>query len=83
MAGHFGMGGSFAAWLGLVPRQYSSGDKQRMLGITKRGDPYLRMLLINGVVWCYTAVDKNRQPQPSDSLAHYWIASLIMSTSWK
>ncbi len=41
-------GRQFAAWLGLVPRQYSSGDKQRMLGITKRGDPYLRMLLIHG-----------------------------------
>ena len=37
-----------AAWLGLVPRQHSSGDKQRLLGITKRGDPYLRMLLIHG-----------------------------------
>lgn len=35
----------FAAWLGLVPRQHSSGEKQRLLGITKRGDPYLRMLL--------------------------------------
>jgi transposase len=34
--------------MGLVPRQDSSGDKQRMLGITKRGDPYLRMLLIHG-----------------------------------
>jgi transposase len=33
---------------GLVPRQHLSGDKQRLLGITKRGDPYLRMLLIHG-----------------------------------
>ena len=37
-----------AAWLGLVPRQHSSGDNQRLLGISKRGDPYLRMLLIHG-----------------------------------
>ena len=44
----FRNGRQFAAWLGLVPRQHSSGDKQRMLGITKRGDPYLRMLLIHG-----------------------------------
>lgn len=44
----FRNGRQFAAWLGLVPRQYSSGDKQRLLGITKRGDPYLRMLLIHG-----------------------------------
>ena len=44
----FDNGRQFAAWLGLVPRQHSSGDKQRLLGITKRGDPYLRTLLIHG-----------------------------------
>jgi transposase len=44
----FRNGRQFAAWMGLVPRQHSSGDKQRLLGITKRGDPYLRMLLIHG-----------------------------------
>ena len=37
-----------SAWLGLVPRQHSSGDKQRLAGISKRGDPYLRTLLIHG-----------------------------------
>lgn len=41
-------GRQLAAWLGLVPRQHSSGDKQRLLGISKRGDPYLRTLLIHG-----------------------------------
>jgi transposase len=44
----FRNGRQFAAWLGLVPRQYSSGDKQRLGGISKRGDPYLRMLLVHG-----------------------------------
>ena len=44
----FDNGRQFAAWLGLVPRQHSSGDKQRLMGITKRGDPYLRTLLIHG-----------------------------------
>ncbi len=34
--------------LGLTPRQYSSGDKHRLLGISKRGDVYLRTLLIHG-----------------------------------
>jgi transposase len=38
----FRNGRQFAAWLGLVPRQHSSGDKQRLFGITKRGDRYLR-----------------------------------------
>lgn len=38
----FRNGRQFAAWLGLVPRQHSSGGKERLLGISKRGDPYLR-----------------------------------------
>jgi transposase len=37
-----------AAWLGLVPRQDSSGGKPKLLGISKRGDVYLRTLLIHG-----------------------------------
>ncbi len=41
-------GRQMAASLGLTPRQCSSGDKQRLLGITKRGDVYLRSLLIHG-----------------------------------
>lgn len=44
----FKNGRQFAAWLGLVPRQHSSGEKQRLMGITKKGDPYLRTLLIHG-----------------------------------
>lgn len=38
----------FAAWIGLVPRQNSSGGKTQLLGISKRGDVYLRTLLIHG-----------------------------------
>ena len=37
-----------SAWLGLVPKQHSSGSKQTLLGISKRGDTYLRKLLIHG-----------------------------------
>jgi transposase len=64
----FRNGRQFAAWLGLVPRQHSSGDKRRLLGITKRGDPYLRMLLVHGarsVVY--------RSPGKSDR-RNQWIA---------
>ena len=39
----------FGAWIGLVPRQHSSGGKNKLGGITKRGDTYLRSLLIQGV----------------------------------
>jgi transposase len=44
----FRNGREFAAWLGLVPRQRSSGGKARMLGISKRGDRYIRTLMIHG-----------------------------------
>lgn len=47
-AKHFDNGRQLAAWLGLVPRQHSSGGKQTLLGISKRGDVYLRTLLIHG-----------------------------------
>jgi transposase len=41
-------GKDMVAWLGLTPRQHSSGGKDRLLGISKRGDAYLRTLLIHG-----------------------------------
>ena len=44
----FRNGRQFAAWLGLVPRQYSTGGKPRLGRITKRGDRYLRTLLVHG-----------------------------------
>jgi transposase len=44
----FRSGREFAAWLGLVPRQNSTGGKPRLGGISKRGNRYLRRLLING-----------------------------------
>lgn len=44
----FRSGREFAAWLGLVPRQSGSGGKVRLLGISKRGDTYLRTLLVHG-----------------------------------
>jgi transposase len=47
-AKNFGNGRQLAAWLGLVPRQNSSGGKQILLGISKRGDTYLRTLMIHG-----------------------------------
>ena len=47
-ARNFENGRQLAAWLGLVPRQNSSGGKQTLLGISKRGDTYLRTLLIHG-----------------------------------
>ena len=44
----FKKGREFAAWMGLIPRQHSTGGKARLYGITKRGNRYLRMILIHG-----------------------------------
>jgi transposase len=44
----FANGRSFAAWLGLTPRQHATGGKERLLGISKRGDGYLRRQLMHG-----------------------------------
>jgi transposase len=44
----FSNGRHLAAWMGLVPRQHSSGNRQRLFGISKRGDRHLRTLLIHG-----------------------------------
>lgn len=47
-AAQFRSAQQFSAWIGLVPRQHSSGGKKRLGGISKRGDAYLRRLLIHG-----------------------------------
>jgi transposase len=44
----FPSGRSFAAWLGLTPRQHATGGRARLLGISKRGDGYLRRQLMHG-----------------------------------
>lgn len=64
----FKSGRQAAAWLGIVPRQNSSGGKQQLLGISKRGDVYLRKLLIHGA----RAVLRQLKPEHSDS----WLGKL-------
>ena len=48
-----------AAWLGLVPREYSTGGRTTLLGISKRGNRYLRRLLIHGARSCVMHLDRN------------------------
>lgn len=55
----FKNGRQLAAWLGLVPRQHSSGGKPVLLGISKRGDVYLRTLLIHGARAVIAHVEKH------------------------
>ncbi len=64
-ASTFKNGREMAAWLGLVPKQHSSGDRTRLMGITKRGDSYIRTLLIHGgrsvVSVCDNKIDTRSQ----------------------
>jgi transposase len=58
----FRSGAQFGAWLGLTPRQNSSGGKNKLGRITKRGDTYLRMLLIQGAKSIVTTAHKREDP---------------------
>ena len=67
----FENGRQVSAWLGLVPRQSSSGGKPTLLGISKRGDAYLRTLLIHGARSAILAA-KNKTDN-----THGWLTNLL------
>ena len=66
----FARGRDAAAWCGLVPGQHSSGGKSKLLGISKRGDTYLRTLMIHG------ARAVLRYPQNKDDRLSQWLQKL-------
>jgi transposase len=67
----FANGRQLAAWIGLVPRQHSSGGKPKLLGISKRGDTYLRTLLVHGA----RAVIARAKPKPG--YEESWLGRLL------
>ena len=73
----FKSGAQFGAWIGLTPRQHSSGGKNNLGGITKRGDTYLRTLLIQGaksaVMTAHRRTDKISQ----------WVVALRERSGWQ
>ena len=73
----FRCGAQFGAWIGLTPRQHSSGGKNNLGGITKRGDTYLRTLLIQGaksaVMTAHRRTDKISQ----------WVVALRERSGWQ
>src|SRR5713226_4494107 len=58
----FRKGRDFAAWLGVVPRQYSTGGNAKLLGISKRGNIYLRKVLIHGARAAVLRIKRDRAP---------------------
>ena len=80
----FKNGRELAAWIGLVPRQHSTGGKNTLLGISKRGDVYLRQLLIHGarsvLIWVDKKSDKtSRWAQQLKAKRHANIAAVAMA----
>lgn len=75
-AKEFKNGRQFAAYLGLVPRQHSTGGKQRLLGITKRGDSYVRTVLIHGARAVLWSMRRGYSPLGAGE-AGAWLAQLV------
>jgi len=73
----FKNGAQFGAWLGLTPRQNSSGGKNSLGGITKRGDMYLRMLLIQGAKSAVMTAHKRSDPISK------WLYELREKSGWQ
>ena len=70
----FGRGRDLAAWLGLVPRQATTGGRPRLLGITKRGSKYLRKMLIQGARSALPSL------RTSDTAVGRWLRGLLART---
>jgi transposase len=73
----FKSGAQFGAWCGLVPRQHSSGGKTSLGGITKRGETYLRSLLIQGAKSAVMTAHKRSDP------ISQWAAALRDRAGWQ
>jgi transposase len=73
----FRNGAQFGAWLGLVPGQRSSGGKTNLGGITKRGDTYLRTLLIQGAKSAVMTAHRRSDPISK------WVAALRDRSGWQ
>jgi len=73
----FKNGRELAAWIGLVPRQNSTGGKERLGRISKQGDQYLRWLLVAG------AMAVIRQAKRHDAKPHPWLTNLIANKPTK
>lgn len=73
----FSSGAQFGAWLGIVPRQNSSGGKASLGRITKRGDDYLRTLLIQGAKAAVMSAGKRDDP------ISRWLVQLTARVGWQ
>ena len=73
----FKNGAQFGAWLGLVPKQRSSGGKSNLGTITKRGDPYVRTLLVQGAKSVVNSAHTRTDP------ISRWVLALKERSGWQ
>lgn len=73
VASNFKNGREFAAFLGLVPRQNSTGGKTKLFGISKRGDTYIRTLMVHGARAVLSSLIAGRTPEHRQNK---WLADL-------
>src|SRR6266516_3005529 len=73
---HSGSGRDFAAWIGLVPRQDSTGGKQKLGPISKQGDRYLRRILVVGAIAVLRYAKQNPEKYP-------WLTQLLARRPFK
>ncbi|TLS72171.1 IS110 family transposase, partial [Mariprofundus erugo] len=88
----FKNGREMSAWLGLVPRQHSTGGKPKLLGISKHGDAYLRTMLIHGARSDLLAAKKKQdrrsqwavalEARRGQNIAAVALANKIVRTAW-
>ena len=76
-ANAFSSGRQLAAWIGLVPRQNSSGGKEQLGRITKQGEPYLRRLLVIGAAAVCASHEIGPQPW-----GRGWVRFVLAGRLW-
>lgn len=74
--GAFRRARQFGSWLGLTPREHSSGHRRRLGGISKRGDRYLRCLLTHGARAVLVSAQRQRAAARPLSRLHHWAVTL-------
>ena len=77
----FNNGAQLGAWLGLTPKQNSSGGKNNLGGITKRGDMVLRMLLIQSAKLAVMSAHKSANKR--DDPISQWVVKLKEESGWQ
>jgi len=74
----FTKGRQAAAWIGLTPKEHSSGEKRQLLGISKRGHRYLRSLLVHGARSSVKEAMKKTEPNQREA----WIQRLVLERGY-